>query len=143
MTGNDFVAFMLRTPLYIFLGKTMLITVTGRKTGKKYTTPVGYYRTDDTLWIISNRNRTWWRNLIGGAEVTLRLQGKNGTGFAEAILDEQTVTQQVMEYVRHIPMSAKALGVHVENGEPHPDDAARLAKERLFVKVKVKTPMGL
>jgi len=143
MTGNDFVAFMLRTPLYIFLGKTMLITVTGRKTGKKYTTPVGYYRTDDMLWIISNRDRTWWRNLIGGAEVTLRLRGKNGTGFAEAILDEQTVTQQVMEYVRHIPMSAKALGVRVENGEPHPEDVARLAKERLFVKVKVKTSRDL
>jgi hypothetical protein len=44
-----------------------------------------------------------------------------------------------MEYVRQIPMSAKALGVRVENGEPHPEDAARLAKERLFVKIKLNS----
>jgi hypothetical protein len=35
-------------------------------------------------------------------------------------------------------MAAKGLGVRVENGEAHPEDAARLAKERLFVKVKLK-----
>ena len=51
MTGNDFVKFFLRTPLYVFMGDTMLITVTGCKSGKKYTTPVGFYRDGDTLWV--------------------------------------------------------------------------------------------
>ena len=136
MTGNDFVKFFLRTPLYIFMGDTMLITVTGCKTGKKYTTPVGFYREGNTLWIISSRDRTWWRNLQSGAEVEMRICGKDVTGFAETLLDEEAVAKQIIEYVRHIPMSAKALGVRVENGEPNPDDAARLAKERLFVKIK-------
>jgi deazaflavin-dependent oxidoreductase (nitroreductase family) len=135
MNGNDFVKFFLRTPLYIFMGNTMLITVTGRKTGKKYTTPVGFYRDGETLWIISSRDRTWWRNLQGGAKVEMRMHGKDVTGFAEAILDEETVAKQVVEYVRHMPMSAKALGVRVEKGEPHPEDVARVAKERLFVRI--------
>ncbi len=139
MTGNDFVKFFLRTPLYVFMGNTMLITVTGRKTGMKYTTPVGFYRDGGFLWVITNRGRTWWRNLKGGAEVELHIRGKDVTGFAEAILDEEAVATQVMEYVRQIPMSAKALGVRVENGEPHPEDAARLAKERLFVKIKLNS----
>ena len=137
MAGNDFVKFFLRTPLYIFMGNTMLITVTGRKTGKKYTTPVGFYREGDSLWIISNRDRTWWRNVIGGTNVEMRIRGKEVTGFAEAVLDEEAVATQVLEYVRHIPMSAKALGVRVENGEPNSEDAARLAKERLFVKIRL------
>ena len=137
MAGNDFVKFFLRTPLYIFMGNTMLITVTGRKTGKKYTTPVGFYREGDTLWIISNRDRTWWRNVIGGTNVEMRIRGKEVTGFAEVVLDEEAVATQVLEYVRHIPMSAKALGVRVENGEPNSEDAARLAKERLFVKIRL------
>ncbi len=119
------------------MGKTMLITVTGRKTGRKYSTPVGYYRSDEYLWVLSSRERTWWRNVRDGAQISLRLHGKEATGFAEAILDEERVTQQVMEYVRQIPMSAKGLGVRVENGEPNPEDAARLAKERLFVKIKL------
>ena len=137
MTGNDFVKFFLRTPLYVFMGDTMLITVTGCKTGKKYTTPVGYYRDGDTLWIISNQERTWWRNVKEGGEVEMRIRGKNVFGFAEAILDEGAVAKQIGDYVKHIPMAAKPLGVRVENGEPNPEDAARLAKERMFVRIKL------
>ena len=136
MTGNDFAKFFLRTPLYVFFGDTMLITVTGCKTGKKYTTPVGYYRDGDSLWVISNRDRTWWRNVKDGAEVEMRIRGKDVKGFAVAVLDEGAVAEQVLEYVRHIPMSARALGVRMENGEPNLEDAARLANERLFVKIR-------
>jgi deazaflavin-dependent oxidoreductase (nitroreductase family) len=139
MTGNDFVKFFLSTPLYVFMGDTMLITVTGRKTGRKYTTPVGFYRDGNTLWIISSRDRTWWRNVQDGADVEMRIRGRDVSGFAEAILDEDAVAAQVIEYVRHIPMAAKGLGVRVENGEPHPEDAARLAGERLFVKIKLSS----
>jgi deazaflavin-dependent oxidoreductase (nitroreductase family) len=137
MTGKDFVKFFLRTPLHVFMGNTMLITVTGRKTGVKYTTPVGFYRNGDCIWVISSRNRTWWRNVCDGAEVELHIRGKDVKGFAEAILDEERVAAQVVDYVRHIPMSARALGVHVENGEPNREDAARLARERLFVKIRL------
>ena len=115
----------------------MLITVTGCKTGKKYTTPVGFYRDGSTLWILSSRDRTLRRNVRDGAQVEMRIRGKDVSGFAEAILDEEAVAAQVMDYVRHIPMSARGLNVRVENGEPHPDNAARLAKERMFVKIRL------
>jgi len=138
MSGDEFVKFFLRTPLHIFMGNTMLITFTGCKTGKKYTTPVGYIRTGDCLWVLSSRDRTWWRNLRDGAEVSLRLHGKEVTGFGEAILDEKAVANHVIAYVRQIPMSAKSLGVRIENGTPNPEDAARLAKERLFVKINLR-----
>ena len=137
MTGNDFVKFFLRTPLYVFMGDTMLITVTGRKTGKKYITPVGFYRDGDFLWVITSRDRTWWRNVKDGADVEMRMRGKNVTGFAEAILDEDVVASQLGDYLKHIPMAANPMGVRMENGKPHPEDAARLAKERLFVRIKL------
>ena len=42
MKGNDFMAWVLRSPFHGMLSKgMMLITITGRKTGKTYTTPVG------------------------------------------------------------------------------------------------------
>ena len=38
MTGNDFITWVLRSPFHGMLSNgMMLITVTGRKTGKKYT----------------------------------------------------------------------------------------------------------
>lgn len=67
MNGNDFMAWVLRSPLHGMLSNgMMLITITGRKTGKTYTTPVGYYVEGETLWVITSRERKWWRNLQGG-----------------------------------------------------------------------------
>src|SRR5689334_513037 len=115
MTGNDFVAFFLRTPLHVFMGNTMLITVTGCKTGKKYSTPVGFYREGDTLWVISNRDRTWWRNVKNGAEVSLLLKGKTVNAFAEAEMNEEVVEQHVRDYIQNIPMAARSFGIRMEN----------------------------
>lgn len=136
MTGNDFITFFLRTPLRVFLGNTMLITVTGRKTGKKYSTPVGFYREEDCLWVITSRNRTWWRNVKNGANVSLLLNGKTINAFAEAELDEKAVEAHVHDYIRHIPLAAKSLGIRIVDKVPNAEDVRRLARERLFVKIK-------
>lgn len=136
MKGNDFVTFFLRTPLHVFMGNTMLITVTGCKTGRKYSTPVGFYRENGYLWVMTNRDRTWWRNVRKGAEVSLLLKGKTVNAFAEAELDEKAVAARMLEYVRQIPMAAKPLGIRIENKMPNEDDVRRAARDRLFVKVK-------
>ena len=142
MTGNDFVTFMLRTPFNVFLGNTMLITVTGGKTGKKYSTPVGFYRDGDWLWVLTRRDRTWWRNVKGGAEVSLLIKGKTLPARAEAELNETDVEAQLCEYIRQIPMAAKSLGIRVENKRPNLDDVARVARDRLFVKIQLGLPQA-
>ena len=136
MTGNDFVTFFLRTPLRVFLGNTMLITVTGCKTGRQYSTPVGFYQEGDTLWVISNRDRTWWRNVQNGANVSLLLKGKPVNAFAETEMNEKAVEKRLLEYIRHIPMTAKSFGIRMENKIPNATDITRVAKDRLFIKVK-------
>jgi hypothetical protein len=136
MTGNDFVKFFLRTPLRIFLGDTMLITVTGCRTGKKYSTPVGFYRENGYLWVLSSRDRTWWRNVRHGANVTLLLRGKALEAFAEAELDERAVESRLVDYIRHIPVAAKSMGIRVENKVPNEEDIRRAARDRLFIKIK-------
>ena len=136
MTGNDFVAFMLRTPLHVFLGNTMLITVTGCKTGKTYSTPVGFYRDGDWLWVMTSRDRTWWRNVRHGAKVSLLLRGKKVPAFAEVEINETAVEARMLDYIRKIPLAAKPLGIHIENKIPNADDVRRVAGDRLFVKIK-------
>ena len=84
--GNPFVGFLLQSPLHGLLGaKFMLITVTGRKTGRTYTTPVNYVREGDTLTVISRKNRTWWRNLSEAAPVFVRIKGKRRTGMGRVL----------------------------------------------------------
>ncbi len=137
MSGNDFMAWVLRSPFHGMLSGMMLITFTGRKTGKAYTTPVGYYEEGGYLWVITSRDRTWWRNLKGGANVKLLLKRKPVNGYAETELDDKTVEALMYEYVKHIPQAAKPMGIRVENGVANSEDIIRVAKERLFVRIKL------
>jgi deazaflavin-dependent oxidoreductase (nitroreductase family) len=134
MNGNDFVAFCLRTPLYLLLGDTLLITVTGRRTGRRYTTPVNFVRGNGFIWILTTRKRTWWRN-ARSATVRLRLRGREFEAHAEAVLDEPAVARQLQEYLRAHPAAARALGVRKHGDQLNQADVARLAHERLFVRL--------
>ena len=137
MTGNDFMSWVLRSPFHRLLSNgMMLITVTGCKTGKKYTTPVGYYREGDDLWVLTSRDRKWWRNLKGGAKVDLLLRHNPVVAFAEPALDQKTVEDQLCEYLRRIPQAAKGLGICVQSGNANMEDIRRIASERLFVRIR-------
>ena len=137
MNGNDFMSWVLRSPFHGMLSDgMMLITITGCKTGKEYTLPVGYYREGEYLWVITSRDRTWWKNLKGGAEVGLLLKRKPVVAIAEPDLDEKSVEARMFEYVRHVPQAAKSLDIRVENGSVNADDIARTAKDRLFIRIK-------
>jgi deazaflavin-dependent oxidoreductase (nitroreductase family) len=138
MNGNDFMAWVLRSPFHGLLSNgMMLITVTGCRTGKTYTTPVGYYEEGDSLWVITSRERKWWRNLQGGAEVQLLLKRKPAQGVTELELEEQAVAARMFEYLRHVPQAAKPMGIRMENKKPNAEDISRTAKERLFIRIKL------
>jgi len=137
MNGNGFMSWVLRSPLHGMLSNgMMLITVTGSRTGKKYTTPVEYFREDELLWVMTSRDRTWWKNLRGGAEVSLLLKRKPVTAIAEPDLDAKAVEARMVEYIKHVPQAAKPLGIRIENGKANAEDIARTAEDRLFVKIK-------
>ena len=139
MKGNDFIAWMLRSPFHALLSNGMtLVTVTGCITGKKYTTPVEYYEQDGYLWVITNRDRTWWRNLRGGADVGLLLKHKAVQGYAEAVSNEEAVIPLIRNYLFRKPFAAKPMHIRIENNVPNMKDIERTAKERLFVKIKLE-----
>ncbi len=69
----------------------LLITFTGRRSGKQYTTPVAYLGEGDT--IILTTDSPWWKNLRGGAPVRLRVKGQDLTGTAEAVTDEEAIAE--------------------------------------------------
>jgi deazaflavin-dependent oxidoreductase (nitroreductase family) len=138
MTGNDFMEWVLRSPFHGMLSNgMMLITVTGRKTGKKYTTPVGYYHEGGYLWVITRRKGSWWKNLQSGAQVDLLMKRQPVRAFAVVEQDEQAVAARMPEYLQHIPMAAKRMEVRMEDGKPNAEDVARTAKERVFVRLQV------
>jgi deazaflavin-dependent oxidoreductase (nitroreductase family) len=143
MWFNPIIAWLLRSPLHFFVSKNMmLISFTGRKSGKHYTTPVNYWRmTDeggDYLGTTSQKDRSWWRNLRGGAQVSLRLQGVDRIANAEVIEDEQAVAQYFQALLMHVPNMSRYYNIGLdENGQPIQEDVAQTVKERVFIKSRL------
>ena len=138
MWYNPIMMWLLRSPLHGMLsGSTMIITYTGRKSGKTFSTPVNYVRDGDMLWAISFHHRTWWRSLHD-SPVTLRVQGKDVTGVATAITDQQEVADCLLVYLRKAPQVAKYIGVALDaSGQPRPQDVTEAAKTRVMVRVQL------
>jgi hypothetical protein len=99
-TGNRVVRLLLRSPLHPLASRNLaLITVTGRRSGRKFTFPVSFAQEDDRVRITVGwpDQKLWWRNLRGeGGPVRLRIRGVERTGHAVARGDERTgVTVEV------------------------------------------------
>ena len=95
--GNLFVKPLLRSPLHFLLsGSLMLVTFTGRKSGKVYSTPVQYVRDGDSIVFFTQPARTWWKNLRGGSPVTLRLKGRDVQAVGVEFADDPAAVAQRM-----------------------------------------------
>ena len=69
------------------------LTVTGRRSGRRFTIPVSYLEQGGRLLIQPSapERKVWWRNLRGeGAPVRVRLRGRDRGGHAVAHGDERT-----------------------------------------------------
>ena len=77
---------VLRSPMHRLLSKKlMLLTVTGRRTGRTYTVPVGRHPSPDGGLVLS-AGGAWRHNLRGGADVRLTVDGRERA--AHAVLEE-------------------------------------------------------
>ena len=63
----------------------MLISYTGRKTGKAYRQPVSYVRDGDAL--LTPGGGRWTLNLAGGRPVRIRLRGREVTARPELVTE--------------------------------------------------------
>ena len=140
MWFNPIMCWLLRSPLHSLASKNMmLMTYKGRKSGKFYTTPMNFLPMGEALYTTSTRERVWWRNLRGGAEVRLRLQGQDVPACAESI-EEQGEVPRLLEQTFEInPHLARYMDVRIDpDGTPNPEDIARLAQERIMVRTVLK-----
>lgn len=139
MWFNSIMKMILRSPLHGMVSKNMmLLTYTGRKSGREYTTPVNYVRDGDVLYTTSSKDRTWWRNFRGGAPVSILLQGKNVQAQGEVAEAGESLTAWLMRLVELSPQHAKYFEIGFdETGQPNPDDVARKAEESVCVRFEL------
>lgn len=132
---------LLRSPAHgVVSGSLMLLTFPGRRSGHPYTIPVQYVADGDELLVYAGRaqEKTWWRNLIGGVEVTVRLRGHERAGTAEAITDPDAMLAGMRRYLERFPRTAKTLKLPTTaGGAPDEDALRRLAQHEVIVRIRL------
>jgi len=133
---NELVKMILRSPLHRLLSKKrMLLTFTGRKSGKLYTIPLSYAQDGDTILCITDSS--WWRNLRGGVPVKVMLKGQARDGIAQAIFDDpEEIMRGLQKLLQAIPSDAKYHEVKLDlKGQPDEEDMARAANNSILIRI--------
>ena len=92
-TINPLVRGLLRSPAHRLVSSHLaLLTVTGRRSGRAFTFPVGYHQEGDvvTIGVDWPERKRWWRNLLDAAPVEIWLAGVRRAGTGQARGDEHT-----------------------------------------------------
>lgn len=135
---NTMMSYLLRSPLHGMVSdKILLITFTGRKSGKSYSTPVSYTRRNGEVLIFTHGQ--WWKNLRGGATVNVRVQGKELQCYAEPVAsDPITIEEGLTDHLRHVPGDAKFYNVTLDKaGIPNAAEISRAARNTVMLRITV------
>lgn len=139
MWYDPMMIWLLRSPFHGMVSQgMMLVSLTGRKSGRLITTPTNYLRDGNTLWVVSWRERKWWRNLRGGAQVRVLLVGKSVEGRGEVIEEEKEAARCLFDYYRKVPQNAKYVQISLDAaGLPALVDCERAAEKMVMIRIEV------
>ena len=110
--GNVFMRPLLRSRFGRKIDDLVLLSFTGRRTGRRYTVPVGYHELDGDGVIMTAS--AWKANLKGGADVEVEHNGRRIPMRAELIEDPHEVAQVYSALLRKIDLSKAKLAIGLE-----------------------------
>jgi deazaflavin-dependent oxidoreductase (nitroreductase family) len=122
----------------------MLITVSGRKTGRVYTIPVGYHEVDDAIIILVGEAPTkkWWRNYRQAGPIELRLRGRTKPGTAEVLPPESAEFRlRAEQSLRRARFMSRLFGIDFDPRAGLTDaQVQQLAEKIAIVRVRPRSP---
>ena len=140
MRMNPIVDFVLRSRFHWLLSPGLaLITVTGRRTGRRYTIPVGYLETSDAVVVLVNDppTKTWWRNYVQPGPIEMRLRGVHRSGRAVVVPPgSEQFRRTAEESFRRSRVIPRLFGIAFDpSGELSVEEAERLSRRAAIVRI--------
>ena len=89
----------------------LMLTTTGRKSGKSRVTPLQYEEIDGDIYIGSARgtNADWWRNIVANPKVRIQVKSRKFEGRAELVTDLKRVADFLEYRIKQHPTMIKAI----------------------------------
>lgn len=132
--GNVLARAVLRAPLLhrLVSNRMLIITVTGRRTGKRYRVPVGYVGIGRRLLIGTGGN--WVRNLRPDTPVEVSVRRQTMQMLPQVIDDMDTASELYGDIIRHNPMHGRYAKIRLDpDGRPNRGDLAAALKRGVRV----------
>lgn len=145
---NSVVRWILASPIHPLLSfGLMLITVTGRRSGRRYTLPVGYQRRGERLTVLVSKapRKSWWRNYRRPGPVEVRLRGRLLAGEAWVVPADSAEFREAIELtLTRMPWLGRQLGVSRGAGS-EPRDACwpEVARSTAVVRIDLGSHGGV
>lgn len=128
---------LLASPLHRLLsGRTMLLSYTGRKTGRRITIPIAYFEWDPGTVLAMSSVLSWIPNLRTGPTVRLRVRGREHDAVPTVFDDRAAIAGLLAEFARRKgPRAAKALMLGLPGDrQPTPEELHEASlKTRLVI----------
>lgn len=115
--ANPVMRRLLHSPLHALASSQLLLLhFTGRRTGRRYTVPVGYHDLDGVLSVLTNSG--WRMNFRGGADIDVTLRGRRRPARATLVEDPATVVTAYQGVIDRLGWQAaqRRLGIGVNVG---------------------------
>ncbi len=135
---NQTMKFLLHSPMHGLVSKTvLLITFTGRKSGKTYSTPVSYSQDGHQVTIFTHAS--WWKNLKPGVPVILRIQGQDRQGLPEVIaVGKSAIADGLTAHLRKVPSDARWYGITFDDhGSPLAETVEKAAQTVVMIRFQL------
>lgn len=138
--ANIFLKRMLRSPKAKIGDHILLLSFTGRKSGKQYSIPVGYRKMDDHTLVLFT-DSPWYKNLRGGAPVQVLLKGRERTGRAVADADLDMLVRETAAHLRARGLAgAREIGIMGLKFLPTEDELRVMLRDRAKITVALDPP---
>jgi hypothetical protein len=116
---NPFMRLMLHLPIKPMQERLMLLTYTGRRSGRRYTLPLSYVADADGSLLVPGGG-AWKRGIQLGRPVTVRLLGRNRMATPEVIRDVAEIERLLPRLVSGNPRAESFIGVPMDaDGRPN------------------------
>ena len=141
---NPTISAVLRSPLgYRLNGVLTVITFAGRKSGRRFSTPVGYSRAGDTVTLLVHR--PWWKNFRGGADVSLYLDRRWQRGRAISVEDKAEIVRYLRQRLTEAGgvKNARRMGLtelDTRNSDPTEAELFHAVRGGAVVRVELDLP---
>ena len=86
----------------------MIITTTGRKSGKKFTTPIAYQRDGENIIAVNPGNSNWLHNVAASGEAVLEIK-RQVIPVSGVVVKEAQERQRIFDLYRQNPATFERL----------------------------------